>query len=357
MAKKTGPYVGVTGLRHLLEVIRALSLVPEQSKRRLMVGVLMSSKTLAGQANKWPGRYPKKEAVAGIFVNDPRALNLVHYSTDEPDTLCDQLEAVAAIAGPNLDGFQLNVAWPPISQIIEYRLRHPDHFIVLQIGGRAMSSLGNQPQQVAERVNFYEADIDAVLVDGSGGAGHPITQFDENFLRAIQQHCNTHLGLGIAGGLGPNTLHSLNALIRDFPDLSIDAEGRLRTPMPEDVLSWNYVRPYLEDAFPLLEGKELPGLRSYANTGSYGFEEHIRRYGSGDNMLRTERLAQPLALQKGDVLATGDHVLSPPRVGSDGIVFVHLSGGTDGQWIEWIELPARIPVALHTKEDDAPSEP
>jgi hypothetical protein len=121
--------------------------------------------------------------------------------------------------------------------------------------------------------------------------------------------------------------------------------------MPEDALSWGVVRPYLEDAFPLLEGKKLPGLRSYANDGSYGFEEHVKRYGSGDNMLRTERLAQPRALKEGDVLATGDHVLSSPRVGGNGTVFVHLSGGTDGHWIG---LPARIPVALLTKEDGAP---
>ena len=41
MAKKIGPYVGVTGFMSRNEVTTALSFVPKESTRRLMVGVLM----------------------------------------------------------------------------------------------------------------------------------------------------------------------------------------------------------------------------------------------------------------------------------------------------------------------------
>jgi hypothetical protein len=86
---------------------------------------------------------------------------------------------------------------------------------------------------------------------------------------------------------------------------------------------------------------------------SYGFAEHIRRHGSGDNRLRTERLAQPRALKVGDILATGDRVLSAPEEGANGSVILHLTGGNDGHRID---VPARIPIALLTEGDNAPKE-
>ena len=196
MAKKVGPYVGVTGFMSRTEVSEALAMVPQGSTRRLMVGVLASSKTLAGQHNKWPGRYPKREAIASILTNDARALNLVHYSTDRPETLFTQL------------------------------------------------------------VGAHLPMIDAILVDSSGGKGKPFDAVKgAEYLRAARKHPT--LGIGIAGGLGPETLHLLDPLVKEFPELSIDAEGRLRTRMPEDALRLDAMRTYLEDAFPILAGKSL----------------------------------------------------------------------------------------------------
>src|SRR5258708_1143032 len=101
MAKKSGPYIGVTGIMSSTEIDEALAAVP-QATHRFMPGVLVSSKTLAGQANKWPGRYPKKEAIADIFIDDPRKLNLIHYSTDSPTNLCAELRQIVELAGPHL---------------------------------------------------------------------------------------------------------------------------------------------------------------------------------------------------------------------------------------------------------------
>jgi hypothetical protein len=85
----------------------------------------------------------------------------------------------------------------------------------------------------------------------------------------------------------------------------------------------------------------------------YGFEEHLRRKGSGDNRLRTERIAQPGALRTGDVLGNGDRVLAPPREGYNGKVWVLLSGGSKGHWIS---VAARLPIALLVEADGAPPE-
>jgi len=349
MTKKVGPYVGVTGFMSRKEVYEAISMIPEGSTHRLMVGVLMSSKTLAGQQNKWPGRYPKKEAVADIFVNDPRVLNLIHYNTDHPETVFSQLVEITELSGPCLDGFQLNIAWPPISQLKNYREAHPEKFLLLQIGDKAMAQVESM-EQFTGLVGAYLPIIDAILVDQSGGRGELLDRAKgAEYLMAVRKY--PKLGLGIAGGLGPETLHILDPFVKEFPELSIDAEGGLRMLRPDDILCLRAMKTYLEDAFPILAGKKLPGLKLRRWLAPYGFEEHVLYYGLGDNMLRTARLAQPCALKVGDILATGDKVLSPPREGGNGRVLVHLTGGLDGHWVD---IPSRIPIAFLTEGDNAP---
>lgn len=99
--------------------------------------------------------------------------------------------------------------------------------------------------------------------------------------------------------------------------------------------------------------EKAPGWPAYNYGRPYGFEEHLRKYGSGVNMLRTVRVAQPQALKRGDILATGERILAEPRQGFNGAVWVKMTGGNNGHWIE---LPSRIPLALLTEEDNAPDE-
>ena len=141
MKKKIGPYIGVTGFMSRAEVLEAFKVIPKESERRLMVGVLMSSATLNGQLGKWPGRYPKKENVEDIFINSPRVLNLIHYSTAYSGSLHGQLEEITKLAGPYLDGFQLNIPWPPVEEIRKYHEAHREKFLVLQIGKSAIAAV------------------------------------------------------------------------------------------------------------------------------------------------------------------------------------------------------------------------
>ena len=83
----------------------------------------------------------------------------------------------------------------------------------------------------------------------------------------------------------------------------------------------------------------------------YGYEEYRKQKGNGSNLLRTNRVAQPRALRKEDTLANGDRVLATPRGGYNGSVWVLLSGGLHGHWVE---MPARIPIALLTETDEIP---
>ena len=250
--KKSGPYIGVTGFMSRAEVNEALTMVPRGAMRRLMVGVLMSDKSLVRQQSN-PNRYPKKEAVEDIFVDDPRALNLVHYNTHHPETLCTQLKEITELAGPYLDGFQLNMAWPRIAQLEDYKAAYPEKFILLQIGSRAMAQVESM-NDFELSVGAYLALIDAVLIDSSGGRGEPLNpEKMADYLWTIQHF---PIGLGVAGGLGPRTLHLIDPLVRDFRDrLSIDAEGQLRTPKPEDALCLSAMKSYLAGSFLILKNR------------------------------------------------------------------------------------------------------
>lgn len=252
MAKKTGPYIGVTGFMSRSEVDQALGSFPEEAQHRLMVGVLMSSKTLAGKTNKWPNRYPKREAIADIFTDDPRALNLIHYNTDNPNNLFEEVQQIVEFVGPRCDGFQFNLTWPSPAEIEKIRMTFPEKYLLLQIGSAAMDEAEDSTGLFCEYLDWYVPHIDAILIDPSGGIGKP---FDAEkclkYLKAIPPEWN--LELGIAGGLSDKTAHLLDPIPGHFPKINIDAEGRLRTPQPEDALDMEAVDGYIVTGFLALE--------------------------------------------------------------------------------------------------------
>ncbi len=246
--KKFGPYVGVTGYMLRFEVNEALKMVPVGHPYRLMVGVLMSLRTLKGQKNRKPNRYPEKDTVAGIFVDDDRTLNLVHYNTNQPETLFEQMLAVTEISGPYLDGFQLNICWPELSHLERYREKYPDKFLLLQIGGGAMKKT-KTIEGFEEVIKDYLPIVDAILIDSSGGEGKPFNLAgDAEYLRAVLKY-RLDVGIGIAGGIEPLNLHRLIPLLNEFPSLSFDLESGVRTP--EDEMSLDKMLLYLKRAFLL----------------------------------------------------------------------------------------------------------
>jgi hypothetical protein len=111
------------------------------------------------------------------------------------------------------------------------------------------------------------------------------------------------------------------------------------------------LKEQIDDSGSKIVIRYLLGSSLYNYGPSLGFKEFLHNRGSGHNRLRTPRLSQPGALKVGDVLATGDSVLSEPREGGNGAVLIHLTGGWHGHWIS---VPARIPIALLTDEDQIP---
>lgn len=246
------PYIGITGFMSLGDTLYVLKVVPANTDRMVMVGVLASLKTMRGIQNKWPNRYPTMDKIVGIFPDHPQALNLIHYNTKEKETLGDQLVAMTGFGGVNMHGFQLNIAWPALDVLAEYKKAYPAKQIVLQVGGHAFGMVGHSPDQLAARVAEYDEVAEYVLLDPSGGYGKPFDpERARDYLLALEAK-NLGMGLGVAGGLSPTTLDLVEPLAREFPDLSIDAEGRLRTQ--EDHLDLAVSSEYLHKAYAMFNG-------------------------------------------------------------------------------------------------------
>jgi hypothetical protein len=192
-----------------------------------MVGVLASEKTLAGQKNRYWRRYPRVESISGLWMDDPRCLNLVHYGADTPPDV-DTLLRLFELAGPLCHGFQFNGAWPYRADL--FRLheaaahRGRDLRVVLQV--RVPAHLGTATVTWPSRAHYAGLFSD-VLLDASGGEGRA---FDYAYADTWVEECRSRLGdkigVGVAGGLCAETLATVAPLLSD--GISCDAEGRLR---------------------------------------------------------------------------------------------------------------------------------
>ena len=307
------PYIGITGFTTAAEVSEVVRSLPPTPDRLLMCGVLLSNALLSGAPSDALGRCPPPDAIASIFSDDPRCLNLVHYRPRAGTDLVEALTRATAIGGPNCHGLQINATrgapWPNPRALQEYRDRCQPKRIVLQVGGEAMELaeghpremrdgaegegsgdpgaragnameaehgeegeglgdpgaglgtrntdqgpkiFGPRPQDViARRCAAYEGIITDALIDASEGMGVPLDAArSAEYLSAVAEAAPT-LGLVVAGGLHAGNLASLlSPLLPSWSHVSIDAEGRLRDN--QDRLSIPESTAYLAAALELL---------------------------------------------------------------------------------------------------------
>ena len=266
------PYIGVTGLMSREESEATVVAYRDAWAGRtpthdLMLGVLMSTKTLAGKQNKYPLRYPRVEDVPKCFVSAPGVLNLVHFAFNIEDMMRDVglLERALQSGGAQCNGIQLNT--PTITDPYEIGcfksqlayLRTKTHRIVLQVrpGERT-------PEQIAADACYWAGSgsiigASDVLIDASGGTGQRlnITRC-EAIVEEIRER-TAYLeygpqGIGVAGGLDAASLVSVRALVRD--GVSIDTEGKQRDDAPGGGnLVLDKVRAYLCAAVHVLPAR------------------------------------------------------------------------------------------------------
>jgi hypothetical protein len=253
----TIPYVGITDFTQFNQV-EDMSHVFDVSHdrqcpwRRLHVGVMMSRKTLQGIPTRWSNALPPKETIAGIF-GLPEAMNCLHYADYDMVDLSANLKKAIEWGGSGINAIQLDMVWPDLTAIEEAVLRSGKKLeVILQVGSRAIEEAGDDPEKVARRVEYYAHFVDFVLLDKSSGKGVPMeAEKLAPFVRTLKQAC-PNLGIAVAGGLGPTTLNLVRPLVAEFPDLSIDAQGKLRpSGSALDPIDWEMARMYLTRALAM----------------------------------------------------------------------------------------------------------
>lgn len=256
MENPRAPYIGVTGFTEPGQVEFALSAFPKESNRALMIGILVSKGGLKGEQNQawFRRRVPPVDVIGQLVSSDSRALNIFHYLTDEPETLGEQLISMYGTFGPLLHGFQINfLIWPDPENLRTFRNKFPRARLILQITDQAFGTILGSPKRLAARLQSYRHIFTNILLDASAGQGKAL---DANFLMPFLDAIHTsgldeYFGITVAGGLSASTLKVLEPIVSAYPDISIDAEGRLRDM--NDALDQTAVRSYLLEAATLFK--------------------------------------------------------------------------------------------------------
>jgi len=221
MDTKTMPYIGITGFTKKEEVEELIKEIPENFSRKLMVGVLVSHKRMDLPISI--RRFAATKDIKDIFLNDSRVINMIHYCNLDKENILEDLEKLVEVGGKNLHGFQLNMQWPALQIVRAFKEKHPDQKIVLQMKRNDFDML---PQYMADCLSLYNDFVEYVILDMSMGAG---IQMDPKklgqYAREIQKISNVHIVF--AGGLRAENLDILKPLVKEFPNMCIDAEGQL----------------------------------------------------------------------------------------------------------------------------------
>lgn len=249
------PYIGITDFMTAAQARVMLRSFGEyragRRPRKLMVGVMMSYKTFHRLPNKWTMAFPKVDDIPLIFTDHPLAFNTLHYADYEAMTTAEDIqEILRSMSGSCLHAVQFDMPWPDslllgaVKSEKKWRLQ-----TVLQIGTKALETEENDPERVCERIAQYGSLVDYVLLDKSMGQGKGMDAAALlPFVRIIAETFPS-LGLAVAGGLGPTTMHLVESIVQEFPGISIDAQGRLRpSGSALDPIDWNMAQGYLEKA-------------------------------------------------------------------------------------------------------------
>lgn len=264
------PYIGITGFisKEEMETFNRLFISERKEgqsikdlikliNHKIMIGVLVSHKTLLKELPDNQKRYPHIDDVRKIFIEDDVYFNCIHFNSKDFENLFIHLSMLTQI--PHINGIQLNISWPPVKILRQFKSKFPEIKIILQIGERAYREVGESPRSLYSKLTEYSDSLDFILFDMSGGNGILIDTNDTLIKMVADLYQKMpNIGIGVAGGL---SYDSISALVRMFETLkslnhdpnriSIDAEGRLRDE--NDLIIIGSVLKYILASYALFE--------------------------------------------------------------------------------------------------------
>jgi phosphoribosylanthranilate isomerase len=245
------PYVGVTGFKtkdEVNEIARMAEKIGYPFSHTVMFGYLASSKRLQ---NPFSGgkRSPAVADLASLVSSTPNwAISMIHYFTENKSQMLLEVDYLAKTT--NANAVQLNIAWPNIADIEKLKEKNSSLQLLLQIPKRATQGL--DIYQIVKKTKDYNALVDYVLIDPSGGEGKEFDMNESVELINELNHAMTHSLIGIAGGFKPENvserIKTLNLLVEK--EYFIDAETGIMT---NNSLDMNKVNSYLQKSYDSLK--------------------------------------------------------------------------------------------------------
>lgn len=227
------PYIGATDFTSRSQVERAKAAIPAGVNRRLHVGVMTSYKVLTNQPSKWADVWLKPHQIQELFQDDG-SYNVIHYADyghteidRAPTTVLDLVKAWD-MCGAYVHAMQLDMVWPAESLIQEFLYARPNAEVILQVSSTAINDVGDE---WLDYINGYDNLVHYILLDTGMGRG---VEFDPQaaLSRVRQVLKETYFfepyRIAVAGGLGPNTYGNLKPIFDVYPEVSCDAQGKLR---------------------------------------------------------------------------------------------------------------------------------
>lgn len=257
---KIKPYIGITDFTGFEQVAQMQETFRRhkqpQSPYLLHVGVMMSFKTLHGIETKYSKVFPSNEMIADIFhPNEEDVYYCLHYADYNHDTRSVDLARGLEYAGPFVHAIQLDMPWPDPGMVAHaIHTSRKQIEVILQIGKKSIEEANDDPAEVVRHLEDYDGVIHRILLDKSMGKGLGMDAAALlPFAHAIKNRF-PNLGIGVAGGLGPDSMHLVEPLVHEFPGLSIDAQGRLRpSGNALDPVDWGMAGVYLVEALKMLK--------------------------------------------------------------------------------------------------------
>ena len=169
------PYIGVCDVSSLEQILLLRDHFRPFEPLFLKAGVTMTRKVLWGIPSEWKKVCPPKRHIAKIFAARlDLVLNTVHYADYDGVDLEPSLERVARLGGPHLNLIQLDMVWPDPSVLERFRKKYPAVNFILQIGGKALAEVGENPLRMWGAVRSYDGIVSRLLLDKSGGKGRAL---------------------------------------------------------------------------------------------------------------------------------------------------------------------------------------
>ncbi len=256
MIKK--PYIGVTDFTSKSEVDTITSLLPDNFSHRLHVGAMISYKTLNKIPTQtgWENIWLDEVGLKSLFVPHEKVFNVIHYADYDPlkPTIAKDLLSSIDMCGPGLDGIQLDMIWPRHSLLKAIKESYPNLSIILQVSSAAINDL---PPDISlkQMLQHYKNKnhTDYILLDYGMGKG---TVFEPSKALSLIELALTVFeedSIAVAGGLGPNTYNNLKEILKKYPGLGCDAQGKLRpSGSAIDPLDFDLVASYVKGVVSLL---------------------------------------------------------------------------------------------------------